>query len=120
MSRQHSAIAAATLAPLALGLAAGQFSSVARGGTRATATAASGKTKIACAASLLACPEAGCAHEGSSDAVTNALKRAVPAGGNPRTLTLDDFKRLQDDEVAAFGDDKIEPDEAERTKGLHN
>jgi hypothetical protein len=120
MSRQHSAIAAATLVPLALGLAAGPLSSPTRGGARTTSTEAHARTKVACAASLLACPEAGCAHDGSSDAVTNELKRRVPPAGAPRTLTLDDFKRLQDDEIAVFGDDKIEPDEAERTKGLRN
>jgi hypothetical protein len=120
MSRSHPAIAAATLAPLALGLAAGPLSSATRGGTSTRAAAVSARGKIACAATLLACPEAGCAHDGTSDAVTNELKRRVPAAGTPRTLTLDDFKRLQDDEIAAFGDDKIEPAEAERTQGLSN
>jgi len=122
MPKQNAAISAATLAPLAIALATGSLTgaSGAVASRSARATAATGaNSKVACAAVLVACPEDGCAHAGTSDAVTNELKRRVPTSGAPRTLTFDDFKRLQDDEIAAFGDDKTEPTAAERSK-LHN
>lgn len=118
MSRPHASIAAAALAPLALGLAAGPMSS--RTHDTAAPTMSSSRSKVSCQAVLSACPDVGCAQEGSSDAITNELKRRVPNAGVARTLTFDDFKRLQDDEVSAFGDEKIEPTESDRTAKLHN
>jgi hypothetical protein len=122
MPKQNAAINAATLVPLALALATGPLIGAASGSATSSArttSATAAKAKVACAAVLSACPEAGCAHTDTPDAVTNELKRRLPAGGSPKLLTLDDFKRLQDDEIAAFGDDRIEPTEAERSKSLH-
>lgn len=122
MPKQNAAINAATLVPLAIALATGPL--VGASGGRATVSAkttsaTAAKAKVACAAVLSVCPEMGCAPANTPDAVTNELKRRVPTGGSPKLLTLDDFKRLQDDEIAAFGNDRIEPTEVERLKNLH-
>jgi len=56
-----------------------------------------GKTQDAkvCSASLSECPARGCAHDGTTEAKANGLKRTKPAGEVQATLSFEDFAQLQ-------------------------
>ena len=48
-----------------------------------------------CKPNLAACPTHGCAAPGSTHALLNQTKRAIPQQTQPTVLTLDDFETLQ-------------------------
>ena len=48
-----------------------------------------------CADSLDACPAHGCAKQGDGLALANEQKRRTPEGGNPVSLSFEDFATLQ-------------------------
>jgi hypothetical protein len=54
---------------------------------------------------LASCPIIGTAQPGSTDALSNSLKRRVPPPGPTKTLTFADFATLQQDVEQAFGID---------------
>lgn len=68
-----------------------------------------------CARSLAACPDRGCAEEGSDDALINETKRRLPRGRTPIRLSLDDFLTLQDKATDLVGQ-KVSLNRAGRNK----
>jgi hypothetical protein len=56
-------------------------------------------------AQLATCPIVGTAQPGSTDALSNTLKRRIPPPGPTKTLTFADFATLQQDVEQVFGID---------------
>jgi hypothetical protein len=101
---------AATMLPLAIGLAAKAGPTVAAATTAATSTSASAtakKAKAPCFAQLSDCPPPGCADADTPDGLTNTLKRTTPAGTNPHFLTFGDFGSLQTQTENLVGTKKV-------------
>src|SRR5271166_1060005 len=113
-TRRRRLTSAATMLPLALGLA-GNMSSP----TTSTAppVAHHGKS-TACRVSLSSCPVNGCEEEGTPHALVNEIKRSLPPSGTPKNLTWDDFTALQQDADSTVGQD-TELDADARSR-LHN
>src|SRR5204863_1455217 len=69
---------------------------------------------------LASCPIIGTAQPGSTDALSNALKRRIPTPGPTKTLTFADFAELQRDVEQAFGIDarqrKLNLDQSQRQR----
>lgn len=61
----------------------------------ALSVTARGATKEPCFEPLSSCPARGCAKRGSPSALTNTLKRNLNPRGELRTLSFEDFGRLQ-------------------------
>lgn len=117
MKTKKGLAAAASLLPLAIGLAT--FA-----GKPPSAPTESEKTKTSICADvgeLGECPETGCADptDDAEHALVNSIKRSLPKGNTPKTLTFADFQRLQNQVAKKFGDEsKVSLDESER-KQLH-
>jgi len=111
-TRRRQLASAATMLPLALGLAGNMNAPQSR--TSAEPTAATKQ----CRPSLSSCPEYGCDAEGSAHALVNEMKRRLPTQGAPKSLTWDDFTTLQEDADSTVGQEK-ELDESARAR-LHN
>lgn len=107
------ALGAATILPLAIGVAA----NVASPTSSASRTAGSHKS-TACVVRLTTCPEFGCAGEDTPDGLSNTLKRTIPSGNKPRLLLVDDFSTLQDEATQRVGDKKAALSQSQRQK-LH-
>jgi hypothetical protein len=74
----------------------------------------------ACVATLDACPTRGCAKEGSDEALANELKRRRPPGTKATSLSLDDFKQLQQQADARVGQgpNDLSPSQHKELEGL--
>lgn len=106
-------LGAATMLPLAIGVAANIASPTAR-----SSGAKSSHKSSACVVRLTSCPEFGCAGEDTPDGLSNILKRTIPNGAKPRVLTVDDFSTLQDEATKRVGDKKAALSASQRQK-LH-
>jgi len=106
-------LGAATILPLAIGVAANVASP-----TASSSSSKSSHKSTACVVRLTSCPEFGCAGEDTPDGLSNTLKRTIPSGTKPRLLTVDDFATLQDEATQRVGDKKAALSDAQRRK-LH-
>jgi len=102
----------APFAPIALALGMNAMPS-----NNMTVARNEGETRQAkvCHANLSSCPVNGCAAEGTPHALLNETKRRIPAGSVAKTLTLDDFRALQEDADSTVGED-LELDASDRAR----
>jgi len=108
-------IHAATLLPLAIGLAAPKSPpAMPAAGT----TAAMHAKSAACQPSLSSCPAFGCETEGTPHALVNEIKRNLPTSQTPKNLTWEDITALQQDADSTVGQDT--PLDADARSRLHN
>jgi hypothetical protein len=76
-------------------------------------------SKKPCADNLASCPITGCEEEGSEHALTNQLKRTVPAAGTPIKLTFEDFSFLQDQATTLVGQNQdLSQEDRNQLRGL--
>jgi len=107
-------LGAATMLPLAIGVAA----NVASPTTSSSSGRSSKKASVCHVVTLPSCPEYGCAGEDTPDGLSNILKRTTPSGSKPRVLTVDDFGTLQEEATKRVGDKKAALSASQRQK-LH-
>ncbi|MBZ5627989.1 MAG: hypothetical protein LAO06_03895 [Acidobacteriia bacterium] len=104
--RKNPLVHAATLLPLAIGLASNLSTAPsAPGPERVSATAVT--TGGGCVANLSLCPTTGCAQAKDPDEqILNETKRHRPSGSNAKALTWEDFSALQQDADSTVGEAK--------------
>ena len=101
--RRNPLVHAATLLPLAIGLASNVSTTPSTESTHVGASRSSG----ACVAGLSLCPTTGCAQSNDPDEqLLNETKRHLPGTSTPKTLTWDDLSVLQEDADSAVGEAK--------------
>jgi hypothetical protein len=103
----------APFAPLALAL--GMNGVPSNNAKVATTEGTSSHKASVCHANLSSCPVNGCATEGTPHALLNETKRRIPTSALTKTLTLDDFRALQDDADSTVGED-VELDASDRAR----